>query len=341
MSYFIRSGSLTSFPEVARAAGLDPWRLMREFGLPRDCLDEPDLMLPAGPLAQLLEAAAERSGQEAFGLLMAESRKLSGLGPLGMFAREQPSLREAIAALAHHARLLNEALILSIEESGDAVIVREEILAGHAGSVRQATELAIGVMFKMMRSFIGREWMPRRVCFVHGAPRDGSVHARFFGRAVFFHQDFSGIVCTPRDLAAANPDADPTMARYARQLLEERRGVTGQEFSERVRQLVVMQLGSGQCGVERVAQLLRVDRRTIHRRLLQEGQTYGEIVDRVRRELATRYLADRQRSLAQIASLLGFSAPSGFSRWYRKQFGRTASDVRSSTDPSSTRKDLP
>jgi AraC-like DNA-binding protein len=260
---------------------------------------------------------------------MAEERKLSSLGPLGMFVREQPTLRDGIDAFAHYARLLNEALMLTLEESGEVAVLREELLVGNAGSVRQATELAIGVAFQMMRSFLGPDWRPRRVCFVHDAPRDRSVHLRVLGRDVHFGQDFNGIVCGRRDLTVANPHADPTMARYARQLLESQQAPATEMLTTQVRQLVVMQLGSGQCCVERVAQMLRIDRRTIHRRLQQEGQSFSGIVDTVRRELATRYLADRQRPLAEISALLGFAAPSGFSRWYKQQFGKTAADARS------------
>ena len=45
-------------------------------------------------------------------------------------------------------------------------------------------------------------------------------------------------------------------------------------------------------------------------------------------ELAQRYLADRKRPLSEVSSMLGFSATSGFSRWYRRQFGATASERR-------------
>jgi AraC-like DNA-binding protein len=296
--------------------------------LPPGCLAEPDLMIPVEPVRRLLEAAAERSGVEAFGLQMAEARKLSSLGPLGMLLREQPTLRAAVEALAHYARLLNEALFLTLEESGEVVVLREELIVGHAGSVRQSTELAIGVAFQMLRSFLGPEWKPRRVCFAHDAPRDRSVHRRVFGRDVDFGQDFNGIVCARRDLMVANPHADPTMARYARKLLETGQPADSQQLATQVRQLVVMQLGSGRCTIERVAQLLGVDRRTIHRRLAQEEQSFTSIVDEVRRELAARYLSDRQRTLADISSLLGFAAPSGFSRWYKQQFGMTAADAR-------------
>ena len=99
-------------------------------------------------------------------------------------------------------------------------------------------------------------------------------------------------------------------------------------MSRQVRELVVTLLGGGPCTIERVAQHLGVDRRTVHRRLADERQTFSAIVDAVRRELAERYLKDRDRSLAEVSSLLGFAAPSGFSRWYRRQFSGRASDVR-------------
>jgi AraC-like DNA-binding protein len=333
MTRFIRSASLTNFQEVARSVGLDPERMLRESGLPPGCLQEPDLMIPLESVRQILEAAAERSGVEGFGLLMAEARKLSSLGPLGMLLREQPTLRQAVEALARYARVFNEALFLTLEESGDVFVVREEVIFGDEGSVRQSTELAIGVAFQALRSFLGPGWTPLRICFAHDAPADLSVHRRLFGRNVEFGHDFNGIVCARRDLLAANPHADPAMARYAQQLLDAAQPAVQPTLAAEVRQLVLMQLSSGRCKVDRAAQLLGIDRRTLHRRLASEGQSFSEIVDAVRRELAARYTASSTRSMAEVSSLLGFSAPSGFSRWYRQQFGASPSGRRTRRPP--------
>ena len=60
--------------------------MLSEFGLPPRCLEEPELMVPLDAVRRLLEASAERSGVEAFGLLMAEARQLSNLGPLGLLS---------------------------------------------------------------------------------------------------------------------------------------------------------------------------------------------------------------------------------------------------------------
>src|SRR4030095_8995394 len=166
------------------------------------------------------------------------------------------------------------------------------------------------------------------VCFAHDAPADRSVHDRVFGRIAEFGHDFNGIVCLRSDLDAANPNADPMMARYAQDLVEANFPGTPPDMTARVRQLVIALLGTGHCTIDRAAQHLGVTRRTIHRRLSEEGETFAGIIDAVRRELATRYIADKHRSLAEISLLLGFSAPSGFSRWYRRHFRSVASERR-------------
>src|SRR4249920_917636 len=138
MNALIRSASLTHYAEVARNAGLDPYRMLSEFGLPQRCLKEPELKVPIDAVRRLLEASAERSGVEGFGLLMAEARRLSNLGPLGLLIREQPTVRLAIEALARYSNRLNEALFLTIEEGHDVVVLREELIVGRSGSVRQS-----------------------------------------------------------------------------------------------------------------------------------------------------------------------------------------------------------
>jgi len=324
----IRSAVLTNFAEVARGVGLDSYRLLADLGLPQRCLLDSDLKVPIDAARELLERAAQRSGIEAFGLLMAETRQLSNLGMVGLLVREQPTVRLALEALLRHVKKLNEALFLTMEESGDIVVLREELIVGHAGSVRQSTELAVGVAFRILRSLLGANWRPRRVCFAHDAPANRSVHERVFGHNVEFGHNFNGIVCTRSDLAMPNPNADAGMARYASEMLEATEPREAAPACVEVRESIVRLLGIGQCTIALVAQHMGVDRRTIHRRLEDEGQTFSTLLDEVRRELAQRYIEGTGRTLSEVASLLGFSEPSSFSRWYRKQFHSTASAVR-------------
>lgn len=324
MPALIRSASLTNFAEVARSAGLSPHVLLMEVGLPADALVDPELKVPAEAVRHLLELCAQRSGDPCFGLRMAQARRLSNLGPVGLLVREEPTLRRALDALVRYGHLHNAAMLLKVEEAGELIIIREEFMLGKDATARQATELGIAALFRLMKVFLGPEWRPRRVCFAHAAPPNRSVHLQEFGRSVEFGHDFNGIVCDARDLDRPNPSADPVIARYARQMLESSMVSEDQRFGNEVRQLVIMLLPAGHCAIELVAQHLGMDRRTVHRRLAKEGATFSGIVDTVRRELATRYVDEASRSMVEVSSLLGFSARNAFSNWYRKCFGISA-----------------
>ena len=98
---FGRSAGLTGYIELARAIGVDPYRMASSIGLPANCLTNPDLKIPADAIGRLLEATAQRSGAEDIGLRLAESRKLSNLGIVGLVVPEQPTLRAAVELLVH------------------------------------------------------------------------------------------------------------------------------------------------------------------------------------------------------------------------------------------------
>lgn len=325
MPTYARSAALTNFAVVAAELGLDGPALVREVGLPARCLDEPDLKVPAAAAARLLELAAARGREPAFGLRLAESRRLSNLGPLGLLIRDEPTLRSALEALVRHMHVHNEALVLRAEQVSNLVVIRAEMLTESGRPVRQAIELAVGVMFRVLSVFLGAGWEPRLLCFTHAAPQSLAVHRRVFGRKIEFGHEFNGIVCNAADLDAPNPGADPVMARYTRRLLEDNEAAQA-SMAGRVRQIVALLLARGHCQVERVAQHLGMDRRTVARHLSSEGTTFSALVDQLRAELLERYLEGGSHPLAQIAALLGFSSPSSFSRWHRQQFGRAASE---------------
>jgi AraC-like DNA-binding protein len=323
MSTLVRSASLTHFADLAALCGINGRALVVEVGLPPRCLNEPDLKIPTRLVGRLLELAAERAHEPAFGLRLAESRRLSNLGPLGLLVRDEPTLRSALEALMRHMHVHNESIAMRVEQLSNLVIIRVELDPEGSTSVRQATELVVGVTFRVLQLFMGSSWRPRLVCFSHASPASTAAHRRLFGDAVEFGHEFNGIVCNAADLDAPNPGADPVMARYTQRLLAQSLGTQAQ-LTERVRQLVVLLLPRGLCRVEVVAQHLGIDRRTVARHLAAERTSFSALVNELRRDLFARYLEDGARTLTEVSALLGFSAPSGFSRWHRQQFGVAA-----------------
>ena len=117
-----------------------------------------------------------------------------------------------------------------------------------------------------------------------------------------------------RPLADSDPDTARLVERYVRSMVGERLSTqTGQ-----VRELIHVLLPRGECRVDRVAELLGVDRRTVHRRLAAEGETFRGLLEAVRRDLASAYLDAGSHSKTEVAQFLGFANLSSFSRWRRK-----------------------
>lgn len=322
MTPLTRSASLTHFSVIARTCGLDPEALVREVGLPPRCLQDADLKVASDTVIRLLELAAQRAGEPAFGLRMGESRRLSNLGPLAFTVRDQPTLRHALSAIIEHVPRHNQAVQVSLAPQGAREVIRLE-LHSTSRATRQATELALAVTFRTVALFMGSDWQPHRVSMRHSAPPDRQVHRRVFGPRIEFGQDFNGIVCESADLDRPNPSADPVMARYARELLDAEKPGQGR-FADQVGQLILLLMPLGQCHAKAVARHLGCDRRTITRRLAEEGLGFHALVNRHRVQLVQQQLVDGSRSLADVSALLGFAEPSAFSRWYRQQFGQSA-----------------
>ncbi|MNW01192.1 HTH-type transcriptional regulator VirS [compost metagenome] len=87
-------------------------------------------------------------------------------------------------------------------------------------------------------------------------------------------------------------------------------------------------LPSGRCSIEKVGEHLGLVPRTLQRRLTDQGQSFSALMNDIRKQQASRHVADASRSLGEVAQLLGFGAPSSFSRWYQLQFGVSAKESR-------------
>jgi AraC-like DNA-binding protein len=155
-----------------------------------------------------------------------------------------------------------------------------------------------------------------------------------FGPRLRFEHEFNGLLLSPRDLDAPNVLADPLLQPYAQQYLESMVSQRATTASERVRELVEFLLPLGKCSVNTVARSLGVDRRTLQRRLADEDQSFSAIVHTARASLAERHLANDQYTLTEVSQLVGFEAPSAFSRWFHQQFGVSPTAWRTRTSTS-------
>jgi len=319
MGALVRAAALTNFSDVVRELGHDPAAALRRAGLRSAQIREPDQLIDARAVAQLLEDTARVTGCESIGLRMAQLRQLSNLGVVSLLLIHQPTLRHVLLTLIGHVHLLNESLAMQLEDAGKMVILREDLMS--SVPARQSVELAIGVLYRMCGALLGERWKPECVSFAHAAPADLAVHRRLFRCRVEFDAEFTGIVCRAADLDVPNPSADPVLARYARTMVDALPGAQPQSIDQAVRKAIYLMLPSGRATCEAVAQGLGLSMRSVQRALDERGVSFSELLNEVRQDLAHRYVGSARYSLGQVATLLGYSTHSAFTRWFGIRFG--------------------
>jgi len=98
--------------------------------------------------------------------------------------------------------------------------------------------------------------------------------------------------------------------------------------SERVRALLLELLPSNSATIETVAERLGMSRRTLQRRLEDEGENFRALVNATRESLARHYLTRTRMSGGEIAFLLGFEDPNSFYRAFHEWTGQTPETIR-------------
>lgn len=320
MPTLVRAAVLTNYLEVTQYLGFNPRDVLAAVGLSKAQLLAPEQRIPIDSAVRLLEDSAAASGCQTFGLSMAESRQLSDFGVVSLLLSHQRTLRDALQVVVQYRHLMNDSLAIFVEEAGKMVIIREEVVTHTPMPSRQATELAIGVMFRLCSALLGTHWHPYSVNFTHQAPDNLQLHRRLFGCTLEFGSEFNGIVCSDASLDVTNPNADPAMARYAQSYLDSLQGHESHSLLLEVRKAIYLLLPMGRATIEQIAQTQGMNVRTLQRRLKDDGCAFNDVINEVRRDLVLRYLENPNYSLSRIADLLGYSMASSFTRWFITQF---------------------
>ena len=324
---FVRGALLLAFADAARALGLDPYHMLRRAGLPVAALDHPDYQIPADRVQVLLADSAKSTSSDEFGLLVGSAFQLSMKGSLGLLMREQASVHAALEVLQRYLSYQNDNVAIRTQVSGDGLLVVPELVSPRTRSSRHMIDLTVAMYVQIFRALLGAEWTPGRVLMARPAPADPAPYRARLG-AVEFGSSFNGFLLTKAELAKPLAHSDPQMAREIARYIEASNLPQGASVTETVAALIQRLLPEGDCSVDRVAQHLGVDRRTVHRRLAAEGNSFSQLLEQARRDVATWALSHGEEPLTAVTALVGFSSLSTFSRWFRAAYGMQPSEFR-------------
>jgi AraC-like DNA-binding protein len=186
-------------------------------------------------------------------------------------------------------------------------------------------------VLRICRVLTGQQLVPQHFWISHHQSGTNSEMARFVGTAVEFGAttDEFALNTNARELPLihADPYLNNLLLKYCEAALTDRKGDVSQ-LRTRVENAISSLLPHGRVVVGDVARSLGMSKRTLARKLSDEGLNFTEVLQQLRRDLAVRYLDDRKLHISKIAWLLGFNEVSAFTHACRRWTGKTPSQTR-------------
>jgi AraC-like DNA-binding protein len=318
--------------DTAEQYGCDADLLLREIGLPRERLVDPILRIPMHQLRALFELAARMSGLPHFGLLVGTGVRPGTYGVLGYVQMTSATLGESMSMIRRFGKIVFDSpssrTFITIEQG--QVLLEDRRITELEPYCTYLQEAVLAGWTAFGRWLIGQNAAPLAVEIMHPAKADPALYERFFGCPVTFGAPRNSLEFPESMLTARIQGADP---RTHKSLLLEANLQLGRSYAPlsvigRLRALLMDRMPVGEMSLESLASQLAMSPRTLQRKLAAEGESFTQVLESMRMELADHYLRCTDSSIMEIALLLGFSQASAFSHAFRQARGISPADFR-------------
>lgn len=319
---------LARFPifalQRAEEIGLNRETVLRVAGLDSAELLDPDARIKLRKVMAIWRQVLEAVPDPDFGVRLGARMQVRNIGLLGFLMMNSSTLGVALERLARFGRILDEAYPFSLELRRDRAIYSVEALPEERLTLPRVADLNVAAFVAIMRELTQREIAPIEVHLPYlGPPKDLAGYRTFFRCGIKFDQARPGIVLRREHLDLPVVAADLELGRYLENHAGEviRALAPAGTISERVERALWAGMKEGELSLGLAASTLAMGPRTLQRRLRDEGTSFGQVRDSMRREMAVKLLRKPDLAVYEVAFLLGYSEPSTFYRAFRRWTG--------------------
>lgn len=306
-----------------RVQGVDVAPLLRAAGVP-DAVDAPVTVQQYGRLWLAMAAALD---DEFFGLA-ARPMRVGSFALLGHAVLHTRTLEQALRRSLRFLRVVLDHPHGTLQASGgEARIVLADVGAPRPAFAYRTFWL---VLLGLACWLIGRRIPLRRIDFSCPSPEHRADYSQFFGAPVHFDQPDCRLTFDAAYLRLPTIRSEQALKAFLRgapaNILVRYRHDSG--WVAKIRAHLKTVAAADWPTFDALAAQLDLPPATLRRRLRGEGQSFAAIKDELRSVMAQALLRDGARSVADIASELGFSEPSAFHRAFRKWTGHSPGAFR-------------
>jgi AraC-like DNA-binding protein len=314
----LRIGATMGVPEVLEDLGLDPAQVLAEVGLGLDLFDDPNNRITFSTRGHMMEHCAKRTGCPHFGLLVGQKSGLDSFGLVGLLAKYSPDVGKALSSLMRYMHLHVRGATTTVSRDSEVVELEYRIYEGGVRGNDQVGAGAVAVAHNILRDLCGTDFKPIEARFARRQPQDTKPYQAFFQAPVRFNTEQYAMVFSAQWLERQIPDSSAELLAVLRKEIDRLEVRLIDDFVQQVRALLRTMLVTGHGSADQVAKLLSMHRRTLNRHLEAQGTSFRKIVDEVSFEISRQLLEDSEVKIVDIASILGYSNASAFTRAFRR-----------------------
>lgn len=325
----VASANLILF--AARQKGADADVLVRAVGLDPDQLRDPDGRIPIRYIQALWHEVVTATGDPGIALKMGEMINPVAVGVLAYVMMHCPTLGKAFEKLCQYQDIVCEGIRTVGRRENARYTLSLEIISPDIIYPAYAVNSELSIYLSAIRAMTGLHITAQEIRFSYPRPLDISEHERVFAPAkLVFDADETVMVLDAALLDTPVLNTSPSLFalfdQHADDLLRRLQTPT---LGARVRAEIVALMKGEEPTLASVADRLAMGVRTLQLHLKDEGTTYQQLLDEIRKELAVKHLREPNLSTTDIAYLLGFAEPSVFFRSFKKWTGQTPGAYRS------------
>jgi len=311
-----------------REGGIDGRKLMKRCDIEPERANAPEGRIALASWVELVRSAACALQDPDLGLHLGE--RFSGMPTvLGYLMSACATAREALHSFLRYQRLEHDGCGLIEHRVGPAVELEYCAYVSLAED-RLLTDFSLASVLGLYRLLTGEALAIEAAEFAYPRPGGSSEHQRIFQGSVQFSAGRNRIrfraQALEQPLLRGNPAVRQQLEGPLNQALHHLD--TREPMSARVVHALGRTLNHGEFTIHRIASQLRLGTRSLQLNLQEEGTTFREVLESVRKALALDFLADPTISLLEVTFLLGFSEPSAFHRAFRRWTGATPAEFR-------------
>lgn len=326
--YYHRASSLQDMRKLARDHGADLDAALHRAGLSGAVLHQPDSRIDFFALCALLEHCASEWRMPDLALRLAGYQHLDILGPVGLVIRLARDMRSAITAVAENLDINSNAVVARLTEEGGTATLMIDTLVQPPG-VRHFVLLSLGLARNVIETVGDGPLDLIEVSLRQEAGNLGPAARVDFRCPVRFGAEQNALHFDAAILDRRIERSDEAYRAIIERYFAATRLETSDNVTEAARAEIARQMEFGNCTLESLSLRLRIEPRSLQRRLKQEGVSFRELVDAWRQTRAWSLVTQTRLPLSQVSLALGFGADqSVFSRAFQRWYGEAPQVVR-------------